>query len=186
MNLYIYYRISDKGQPKDKLPNADKWKCLTNAVSEFRDEHFHVIADNCEPETVKIIRKICEDSGVAYTIEETALGNAASFIYMVDKIVLNHNLSDAVYLLEDDYIHRSGSKKILLEGINIADYVTLYDHPDKYFIESEGGNPFNYKQLQKTRIYLTESTHWREINSTTMTFACLVQTLRDDYHIWKK
>jgi hypothetical protein len=107
-------------------------------------------------------------------------------MYTLEIILKKHQPEDYVYLLEDDYLHRPGSKKVLLEGLEMGDYVTLYDHPDKYQIESNNGNPFNYKQLQKTRVYTTPSTHWRETNSATMTFACKVKTLQDDLPIWKK
>jgi hypothetical protein len=82
-----------------------------------------------------------------------------------------------VYLLEDDYIHCPESKRILLEGLWIADYVTLYDHPDKYLLEKSGGNPFNDKNLQKTRVYMTKSTHWQE-TTTIMRYACRIRTYK--------
>jgi hypothetical protein len=183
MKLFVYYRISDKGRPKEKLPNGDRYCCMKNAVKEFDAENMHVIADNCGKETLDFIRSF---TGEGLTLEETSLGNSASFMYMIDKIIKTNKENDLVYLLEDDYLHLPNSKNVLLEGLAIADYVTLYDHPDKYIPEKNGGNPFNYKQLQKTRVHLTKSTHWRETNSTTMTFACRVKTLIADYKIWKK
>jgi hypothetical protein len=181
MNLYVFYRLSDKGNQKDKLPYSDKHKCLLNALYVFGKKNFHVIADNCLPETINFIR------GQQVSFEETALGNSPSFVYMVDKIIKNYDPKDAVYLLEDDYIHRPGSLAVLLEGLEIAEYVTLYDHPDKYFLESTGrGNPYNNRNIQSSRLYLTANTHWRETNSTTMTFACRIQTLAEDYAVWRK
>jgi hypothetical protein len=181
--LFVYYRISDKGRPKEKLPNGDRFSCLKNAVTEFGAENIFIIADNCGPETLDFIRSFTEQGLV---FEETSLGNSGSFIYMLDKIIASHKPNDSVYLLEDDYLHLPGAKKVILEGLEIADYVTLYDHPDKYKLDGNGGNPFNYKRLQKTRVYLTASTHFRECNSTTMTFSCKAKTLTDDYKIWKK
>jgi len=183
MKLFVYYRISDKGNPKAKLPNGDKFSCLKNAIKEFGSENIHVIADNCEPQTIHYIQSF-KDQGII--LEETSLGNSGSFMYMINEIIKTHKADDFVYLLEDDYLHLPGSKKAILEGLEIADYVTLYDHPDKYLLDRNKGNPFNYKQLQKTRMYLTASTHWRETNSTTMTFSCKVKALVNDYKIWKK
>ena len=34
-NLHVIYRISDKGNPKPKLPNGGKGDCLRNAVNIF-------------------------------------------------------------------------------------------------------------------------------------------------------
>lgn len=187
MKLFVYYRISDKGNPKEKLPNGDRFSCLRNAIREFGAENIHVIADNCSSATLDFIKSFAEDSGVGVlTIEETSLGNSGSFRYMMEKIINTRRPEDCVYLLEDDYLHLPGSREIILEGLEIADYVTLYDCPDKYLLEKDGGNPFNYKKLQKTRLYLTKSTHWRETNSTTMTFSCRVRTLIDNYKTWKK
>jgi hypothetical protein len=183
MNLFVYYRISDKGRPKEKLQNGDKFSCLHNAIKEFGAENIHVIADNCEQKTTSFLSSFTEH-GLTY--EETSLGNSASFVYMLDKITKDRKPDDCVYLLEDDYLHLPGAKKTILEGLEIADYVTLYDHPDKYKLSGNGGNPFNHKQIQKTRLYLTNTTHWRECNSTTMTFSCKVQTLIDDKKIWGK
>jgi len=183
MRLFVYYRISDKGRPKEKLPNGDRFSCMQNAIKEFGAESMHVIADNCSPQTLDFIRSFTEQG---ITMEETSLGNSGSFMYMVDKIIQTNKPDDFIYLLEDDYLHLPNSKKVLLEGLEIADYVTLYDHPDKYILDKNGGNPFNYKQLQKTKLHLTKSSHWRECNSTTMTFSCKVQTLIDDYKTWEK
>jgi hypothetical protein len=183
MKLFVYYRISDKSRPKDKFPNGDKFSCLQNAVVEFGAGNIHVIADNCEPQTLDFIRSFTEQG---ITLEETSFGNSGSFMYMIDKIIKTHKMDDPVYLLEDDYLHLPGSKKVILEGLEIADYVTLYDHPDLYKLRGNGGNPFNYRRLQKTRLYLTASSHWRECSSTTMTFSCKVKTLADDYKTWKK
>lgn len=177
--MIIYYRISDKGNPKEKIPQAGKMECLENAVHEFGVENIRVIADNCKPETHQFIEKL----GLSY--ETTSLGNSKSFLYMVERILQECSESDTVYLLEDDYIHLEGSKKLLLEGIEIADYVTLYDHPDKYKVEKEGGNPLNHPSLHPAKIFVTTGSHWRETDSTTMTFACKVSTLKEDLPVWK-
>ena len=179
-NLNVFYRLSDKGNPKQKLDNAGKMACLENAVSEFGKLSMFVILDNCNNDTVNLIKK----KGLKYI--QTSLGNSGSFKFMVNHIKDNLDVDDYVYLLEDDYLHLAGSKNILLEGLKIADYVSLYDHPDKYILRVNGGNPLNVDDLQQTRVFLTKSTHWREINSTTMTFACRVGTLIEDLKIWEK
>jgi hypothetical protein len=79
------------------------------------------------------------------------------------------------------------SRTCLLEAIERADYVTLYDAPDKYVPASMGGNPFIEEDgADPTKVILTNSHHWRITNSTTMTFACHMGTLWDDWKVWEK
>ena len=69
----------------------------------------------------------------------------------------------------------------------IADYVTLYDHPDKYMDHDKGGpNPYISNGGEVTRLVKTDNSHWKLTNSTTMTFASKVNTLKQDRDIWMK
>jgi hypothetical protein len=85
-----------------------------------------------------------------------------------------------LYCLEDDYPHRSGWASIVREGLGQLtpshmkfDYITLYDHRDKYTYEKM------YKDLT-SKIAISESVHWRTIPSTTNTFITLSKTLNAD------
>jgi hypothetical protein len=78
-------------------------------------------------------------------------------------------------------LHKLNSEDILKEGFDIgADYVSLYDHPDKYI---DGANPFVESGGEITRVMLSKSCHWKLTNSTTMTFAAKVKTLKEDEEI---
>ena len=100
------------------------------------------------------------------------------FRSMVD-IAANMNLPEdtVIYFLEDDYLHRPGWCEVLLEGFELAPYVTLYDHADKYF---DSG----YDNLL-SKVMVTNSTHWRTVPSTCNTYAMELKTLREDYSIHK-
>ena len=178
--LHIIYRISDKGNPKPKLPNGGKGDCLLNAVEIFGAENFHVIADNCTPETIKILQS------TGLSMETTANGNTGTCRYIFNEVINRYAPDDKVYLLEDDYLHLPGSREAILEGLEIADYVTLYDHPDMYHPDGKGPNPFVHDDMPKSSIFLTAHTHWRSTVSTTMTFAAKVQTLLEDRDIWNR
>jgi len=81
----------------------------------------------------------------------------------------------------DDYLHREISFALLKEGIMLgADYVTLYDHPDKYL---DTDNPFVDQDGEVTKVFLTKSCHWKMTSSSTMTFASTVSTLKQDEKI---
>lgn len=100
---------------------------------------------------------------------------AKAFLFLLDYIEsLCLSPETVVYIVEDDYLHRPGWLKILKEGLEIpeVDYVTLYDHNDKYFFPM-------YRNL-KSKLYVTDSCHWRTIPSTTQTFATRWQRLQND------
>lgn len=105
---------------------------------------------------------------------------AGSFLRLLDYIEGLHLHPDTLlYLVEDDYLHRSGWLSILKEGFEIpgVDYVTLYDHRDKY-------TPL-YSKLQ-SKLFVTANAHWRTIPSTTQTFAVRWKTLQRDLPIHRK
>ena len=80
-NLRVVYRISDKGNPKPKLPNGGKRNCLLNAMKEFGAENFHVIADNCSAETIAALKS----TGLEF--EPTANGNAGTCRYIFEQVI---------------------------------------------------------------------------------------------------
>jgi len=116
-------------------------------------------------------------------VYRTHLGNAKSFLFILD---LSLKLPDdqIIYFVEDDYIHTEGSDVLISEGLDRADYVSLYDHLDKYMDNSP--NPLVKHGGEQTKVILTESTHWKFTNSTTMTFAARVKTLKEDAAIFRK
>ena len=100
------------------------------------------------------------------------------FNYIKDQ---NYDDEDIIYLVEDDYLHKENWIDILLEGFNSinADYYTLYDHPDKYFLPM-------YQNLQ-SKIIATPSVHWRTTPSTCNTYAGKWKTFKkhwEDHHIY--
>jgi len=173
--INTYYRISDKGK-RDGKPDYINWKnCLLNYLSVFGKENFHLIADNVEWSTFVELLKIID----ADHITRTTLGNSKSFIYTVNQCLEKHkSKDDIIYLVEDDYLHVRDAPKILIEGLKIADYVTLYDHPDKYDRPSK--NPLVEYGGEVCRVLKTASSYWKETNSTCMTFATTVKFLKLD------
>lgn len=180
--LNILYRISDGGYPKPKI--AGKRTCLRNFLRMVAplSGRMSVVADNCRDETVAMI----EQEAAAYfgqagavRIHRTSLGNGPSWIYARD-LALAQDDAEPFYFIEDDYLHLPGAGTTLLEGLERADYVSLYDHADKYKAPAFAGNPVVSHGGEVTRLILTASSHWKFTTSTTMTFAVRVGTLRQD------
>ena len=178
------YRISDAGYSKVKPSYITNETCLKNFCNVF--DHIHdiqIIADNCSEQTLAMIGKYIDP----INIEKVSVGHGAgTFNLALDK-ALKWNDDDIVYFVENDYLHKQQSPKILNEGLNLgASFVSLYDHPDKYLDPSKGGNPYCEGGAEDTRVYLTDSCHWKITNSTTMTFASTVATLKRTEPILRK
>jgi hypothetical protein len=104
-----------------------------------------------------------------------------SFLNLLEYVYEQDIDDDTIlYFLEDDYIHRSGWTNILREGFEYigVDYITLYDHKDKYFLPM-------YDDLQ-SKIIATPSIHWRTVPSTTNTYAMLAKTFKKHYSIHRE
>jgi hypothetical protein len=173
--MKIIYRISDTGYNKVKPDYINNENCLLNALDMFSTEKHDwlIIADNVSQDTTQMLEKY------VLNIKHVSVGHGAGTFNLALDEALQYGDDEVVYFLENDYLHKSGSDKVLLEGFNLgASFVSLYDHPDKYLSPSQGGNPYCEGGAEDTRVYLTESTHWKITNSTTMTFAATVSTLK--------
>ena len=183
--MKIIYRISDAGYNKVKPDYINNEKCLQNFCNAFYDHIYdiHVIADNCSEPTINIINKYIDPAN----IEKVSVGHGAgTFNLALDK-ALKWGDDEIVYFVENDYLHKPGSIDVLKEGFSLgASFVALYDHPDKYLDPSRGGNPYCEGGAEDTRVYLTNSCHWKITNSTTMTFASKVSTLKNTEDILRK
>ena len=178
--MKIIYRISDAGYNKVKPEYINNENCLKNFVNVFGNQNLEIIADNCSGETLRMIRKYVHSN----KINEVSIGHGAgTFNLALDK-ALEYDDETIVYFVENDYLHKPGSDKVLVEGLQLGySYVSLYDHPDKYI---NGANPFVEDGGEVTRLMLTNSCHWKLTNSTTMTFAATVGTLKADEAILRE
>jgi hypothetical protein len=173
--MRIIYRISDTGYNKVKPDYITNENCLANATKEFDDSIWSVIADNVSEDTNNMIQKYVTRNCILYTEK----GNGAATFNLALDEALTYDDDEIVYFIENDYLHKPGSQKIIQEAFELgASFVSLYDHPDKYMVPSKGGNPYCEGGAEDTRVYLTDSCHWKITNSTTMTFAAKVSTLK--------
>lgn len=139
--VVILYRICDHGYLKEKPAYITKENCLRNAVKEFPTTkcEWHVIADNVCDDTYNMIVKYVP----ADNVEMVSVGHGAGTFRMVYEKALEYNDNDLIYFLEDDYLHLPGSLECLISVAkqNFADYITRYDHPDKYGFKDQ--NPYS-------------------------------------------
>ena len=162
--MRIIYRISDTGYNKVKPDYITNENCLANATKEFDDVIWSVIADNVSSDTKK--------------------GNGAATFNLALDEALTYEDDETIYFIENDYLHKPGSQKTIQEAFELgADFVSLYDHPDKYV---DGVNPYVEEGGEITKVFLSKSCHWKLTNSTTMTFAAKVGTLKKYESILRK
>ena len=84
---------------------------------------------------------------------------------------------DVLVFLEDDYAVKQGWQGALEAGLRVADYVTLYDHPDKY--------TSLYQDLV-SKVYKVDTFHFRTTPSTTNSYACTARTLLRDMAVHER
>lgn len=179
--MKIFYRISDGSYKKERFVHATKKGCLDNFLKQFPKDDVVLYADNVTDETYEWLSSYdCE-------LIRTNGGSSAAGFRIVFEDALKLNDDEIIYFVEDDYLHLDNSRQILIEGLERTEYVTLYDHVDKYIPANNGGNPFITDDgAEETRVFLTKNRHWKLTNSTTMTFATHVQTLREDMDTWRR
>jgi hypothetical protein len=179
--MKILYRISDGSYKKERFQHATKQHCIENFLTHFPAEEVTIYADNVRDETLDWITKLgCT------TIRTNGGSSAAGFRIVLDA-ALELPDNELVYFVEDDYLHLPNSRTVLLEGLERSHYVSLYDHKDKYIPAHNGGNPYiDDDAAEVTKVFLTNSSHWKLTNSTTMTFATKVSILKEDAPIWKQ
>jgi hypothetical protein len=178
--MKIIYRISDTGYNKVKPDYINNENCLLNALDMFSTENHDwlIIADNVSQATTQMLERY------VLNIKHVSVGHGAGTFNLALDEALTYDDNEIVYFIENDYLHKLGSDKILLEGFNVGyNYVALYDHPDKYM---NGANPFVEDGGEVTRVMISDSCHWKITNSTTMTFAAQVKTLKEDESILRE
>jgi hypothetical protein len=177
----IIYRLSDNGYSKEKFLFATKEFCLLNILQyTYHPFRFNLLVDttNLKPETKIMVERYAKKYDFSHRLHYVTAGSSAGSWRIAWDFAMA-NCKNRVYFVEDDYLHREDYHIVMQEGLDIADYVSLYDHNDKYIPASKGGNQFiDDDGGEETKVYRTTSVHWKLTNSTTMTFAT--------EEIWKK
>ena len=179
--MFVIYRISDTGYKKEKPDYINNKNCFINALRTFNKADWLIIADNVGDETKSLITQSNKE------IKYVNVGHGAGTFNLALDYALNLPDNEIVYFLENDYLHKPEADKIIEDGFELGfDYVTAYDHPDKYLNPFEGGNPLCSGRSEETRLYLGQYCHFKLTNSTTITFASKVKTLKEDEDILRK
>jgi hypothetical protein len=179
--LHIFIRhcfYSSASSKKERPQGFDRSKIFAHVLSSLKQHDFRIVLDEKFRPTVDakhFTELTCSTEQIHY-IE--AGSEPIAFITQLEyvrKLMKEKQWSsnDIIVFLEDDYAVKEGWIKAIEEGLQFADYVTLYDHPDKY-------NKTIYPSTP-CEMYVSPSAHWRTTPSTTNSFACTLSTLIQDY-----
>jgi len=182
MRKIVLFRISSKGYPKVKVEGINKFDSLNNLSKTFKGWKFICVADNCDEALLTRLR----DDYQFDELIETQLGNPGSFWKLYEIALSSAKDDDIFYFIEDDYLHLPNAPAAIEEGLQYFDYVTLYDHSDKYKLSGVPLNPYAKANRfsESTEIVKGPAQIWRTSNSTTMTFAVNGKTLKEDADLW--
>ena len=184
--MKIIYRISDGGYNKIKPEYVTKKGCFLHFMKIFSSmiDNIYVVADNVSDDTYNFLCKYLNPERII----RTQLNNAQSFLFSVNFAINNfHYDEEKVYFAEDDYLYTQEAPYVLEEGLDISDYCSGYDHPDKYINSDEGGaNPFIQCGGECTRVVISRNRHWKITNSFCMTFGTKIKFLKKDLDIFLK
>lgn len=181
MKINIFYRhYSVQGRDTKSRPIwFDYEKCFINlleTIVDSTDVYVHVMMDG-DPNT-NFIGKYADK----VTINRIQAGSdQASFLqtYEYAKELAKHCVdSDLFYFLENDYLHVKGwdiKVRELFSTYSELNYVSLYDHNDKYFLPQ-------YDDLV-SKIFTTQTHHWRTTPSTCGTYIVDKKIFLADYDI---
>ena len=168
MKLRIFYRhYNISGNDYKNRPSwFDYEKCFINLLNTIKDRddvELHIIMDGSVDSNFIFKYK---DHFIKHEVKGGS--DRASFLntYKIAKS-LNTEENDLYYFLENDYLH--------VNTYSNLNYVSLYDHNDKYFLPMYDG--------LVSKIFTTSSHHWRTTPSTCGTYIINKKIFLEDYQV---
>jgi hypothetical protein len=128
-----------------------------------------MICDRCPDFYYEFIKNIVP---FETTIEFTNSGIKENAIHQYDFLTDD----DVYYFLECDYLHIPGAGQKMLDAAEVFDFISPYDHPDKY---KEGMIPPNieYQEIKGNK--------WRTTDSTTSTFMARGSKVKEQLELFR-
>lgn len=176
--LYRHYNV--EGTDGKRRPTWFTYenclKNLLNSISDTTDVTIHVIMDG--ESSNNFIDKY-KDQVTIHTFKGGS--DQASFLEAhryAKQLAEDCQDTDLFYFLENDYLHVKGWDIKVREIFNTysnLNYVSLYDHNDKYFLPQ-------YEDLV-SKIFTTQTHHWRTTPSTCGTYIVDKKILLADYDV---
>ena len=193
--LHIFFRhVHVKADKTSRDPNKRRpsWfsheVCFQNLLSTIRlDPLAHrikliiVYDGSVEDFTADFIASYYANAALGLNIQFIRGGSDINSFLITLGLARNSELpaDDLIYFLENDYLHQYGWVSKVFEiyetGIQF-DYLSLYDHRDKYHYEM-------YASLTSRLVY-SQTHHWRTAPSTCASFIMEKRVLDRDYDVF--
>jgi hypothetical protein len=177
MKIHIFYRHYniEKSDYKNRPVWFDFEKCFINLLSTIKGKNIdlHLVMDGEED------NNFIKNYKNSYILHEIKAGSDQLSFWETWKITKQTDIkeNDLIYFLENDYLHVDNWVNKILELYSTyqgLDYVSLYDHNDKYISPS-------YDNLI-SKIFLTSTHHWRTTPSTCGSFIINKKIFEEDYY----
>jgi hypothetical protein len=179
MKVHVFVRHTSHGHGKFRPDWFSYESCFRNLLSIMDEDSELTVFFDGDPTNhfvTKYDQKIVTTEGGTET---------KSFTKLLDYVkALDIKDDDIVYFVEDDYLHLPNSLSVLREIFSSSnvDYISLYDHADKYM----PGYFEHYARGFVSQLYVTEKCHWRTTPSTTNSYAMKFSTLKRDIDVHYK
>lgn len=179
--MNIFYRTCEKFNPTNgSRPNwchdvKFKLKCFKSLVDSLSIDEckINIIGDNLTASYINELKNICPK--VNFINSERPLGNQNSLMATFKAAENLSSPNEIVFFCEDDYIFAPKFYQ------NIKSFFAIYGKTFKDVFYHPTDYPDQYKQdrIRKSFIFLNQNGGWfREVGSTTFTFACSSETFR--------
>ncbi len=168
------YRLSRPSWFSKCMCYKSVWDMTDSDPSSFS---MHVIYDGERSPLLDYIESMRVSDGAIYKMSCSSGDDkyySIKFAYEeADKLT-----GDWIYFVEDDYLHAPDAARVMLEGANKFELLSLYDHLDRYTRSDD-------RTIGKESVDLTHSCHWRTAESTCHTWACSRKLWNEIKHIAK-
>lgn len=174
----LYSHLNTSGKDYKYRPFwFDFEKCFKNLLTTSEGMEIHVIYDITRGDIEYNWMNKYKDHYILHKIQGGSMERAAIEMYKIAK-GLSEGMkdNDLFYFLENDYLHVKGWPNKILElfdKYSNLNYVTLYDHGDKYFHPA-------YDDLV-SKIFTSDTHHWRTIISTCGSYITNKKIFLEDY-----
>lgn len=168
--MIIYFRVCEKTQTISgvgRFSGMSKtdiiklcWKSLQQSVR--HTDKIIIIHDQVSYDLLSWLENSAATKNIEFIeVQEHPWDYHGHTVTVVEKLIEESTKfpNELHYLVEDDYLHTPNALDIFKEGSRLDSFLVPYDYIDRY------------RHIEPCIIYLLPESHWRTVNSSTLTVA---------------